>query len=228
MDVAAHEADVVAPGGTISGGPQALSCLCSKRYTGDMASTLYQRCVKLLTLGLAATPVRLGAQAPDDGSVELYGLLTGIALESSVGETTAGVGARVAYNVSDHLAIEAEAVHFPENPAGNYGQTLALAGARIGQRSNNIGYFVTLKTGILHFGGSAFEAYHGSTHTNLALDAGFALEYRPSPRFILRFDFANAIIPFGNTVLGVPSTPYTRQPGTTHNRHSTLAVGFRL
>jgi hypothetical protein len=160
--------------------------------------------------------------------MEVFALLTGIDLTSSVGESAGGLGIRVGYNLTDNVAIEADIAHFPENPSDNFGQTIALAGVRAGRRPGKYGYFLTLKPGVLHFGGAFFRQYHGSSHSNVALDAGFAVEYRPSPALILRLDIACMIVPFGDTTLGVPLPPYTIQPGTTYNRHPTLAVGLRL
>src|SRR5262245_66373 len=69
-----------------------------------------------------------------DRPIEVGGYLTIIDLNASVGEKTAGLGGRFAYNFTKNFAFDAEAAYFPENPSGNYGQTVAFGGLRAGVR----------------------------------------------------------------------------------------------
>ena len=96
-----------------------------------------RRTTLALTL-LAFLPTSLGAQTQRPG-VEVFALLTGVDLTSSVAESAGGLGIRVGYNLTDYVAIEADIAHFPENPSDNYGQTIALAGVRAGRRSGKYG-----------------------------------------------------------------------------------------
>src|SRR5262245_52061209 len=71
--------------------------------------------------------------------IEVGGFLTTIDLNDPVGEKPLGFGGRFAYNFKDNFAFDGEAAYFPENPSGNFGQTLALAGLRVGNDTINRG-----------------------------------------------------------------------------------------
>jgi hypothetical protein len=163
-----------------------------------------------------------------DRPIEVGGFLTTIDLNASVGEKPLGLGGRFTYNFTDNFAFDSEVAYFPENPSGNFGQTVALAGLRAGIRSESFGAFAKVRPGVARFGGDFFRTYNNRSHNNFAVDVGAALEYYPSPRVILRFDIGDTIIPFGNNTINGPLPPYTIRPGTTHNLQGGFGVGFRF
>jgi hypothetical protein len=163
-----------------------------------------------------------------DHKIESGVFLSGIDLTSSVGEKTAGIGGRLVFIFTNNLAFDIEACYFPENPSGNYGQTIVLAGARAGRRQENFGVFAKVRPGVINYGGSFFKAYNGSARSFIAIDVGGVLEYYPSARVLLRLDAGDTIIPFGDAAIKGPLPPYTIRPGTTHNRQTSIGIGFRF
>jgi Outer membrane protein beta-barrel domain len=160
--------------------------------------------------------------------IEVGGVIPIIDLNDSVGEKTIGIGGRFTYNFTDNFAFDSEASYFPENPSGNFGQTVALAGLRAGIRSEIFGAFAKVRPGVAHFGGDSFRARNNGSQSYFAVDLGAALEYYPSPRVILRFDIGDTIIPFGNNAINTGGLPNTIRPGTTHNLLASFGVGFRF
>ena len=163
----------------------------------------------------------------DEHPIEVGGFLTTIDLRDSVGEKPLGVGGRFAYNFTDNFAFDSEVAYFPENPSGNFGQTVTVAGVRAGVRGEKFGAFAKARPGIVHFGGDFFRARNGS-RSNFALDVGGVLEFYPSRRVIVRLDVGDTIIPFGDKTLNSPLPPFTIRPGTTHNFQGSFGVGFRF
>jgi hypothetical protein len=163
-----------------------------------------------------------------DRPIEVGGFLTIIDLTGSVGEKPGGLGGRFAYNFTKNFAFDAEAAYFPENPSGNYGQTVALAGLRAGVRGESFGAFAKIRPGVVRFGGDFFRTYNNRSQNYFALDVGASLEFYTSPRVILRFDLGDTIVPFGDNIINRPSIPATFRPGTTHNLQSSFGVGFRF
>lgn len=163
----------------------------------------------------------------DEHPIEVGGFLTTIDLNDSVGEKPLGIGGRFAYNFTDNFAFDSEVAYFPENPSGNFGQTVAVAGVRAGVRGEKFGAFAKVRPGVIRFGGDAFRARNGS-QSNFALDVGGVLEYYPSARVIVRVDLGDTIIPFGDKTINSPLPPFTIRPGTTHNFQSSFGVGFRF
>jgi len=45
-------------------------------------------------------------------------------------EKPLGLGGRIGRELGNHITVEAEANHFPENPSGNFGETQVVGGAR--------------------------------------------------------------------------------------------------
>lgn len=163
----------------------------------------------------------------DEHPIEVGGFVTTIKLSDPIGETPIGFGGRFTYNFTKNFALDSEVAYFPENPSGNFGQTVAVAGVRAGVRREKFGAFAKVRPGIVNFGGNAFRARNGS-QSNFALDVGGVLEYYPSRRVIVRVDLGDTIIPFGDKTINSPLPPFTTRPGTTHNFQSSFGVGFRF
>jgi hypothetical protein len=163
-----------------------------------------------------------------DRPIEVGGFLTTIDLRDTVGEKPGGFGGRFAYNFTNNFAIDAEAAYFPENPSGNFGQTVALAGLRAGIRSESFGAFAKLRPGVVRFGGDFFRTYNNRSQNYFAVDVGASLEFYPSRRVIVRVDLGDTIVPFEDNTINGPLPPYTIRPGTTHNFQGSFGIGFRF
>src|SRR5262249_33156475 len=50
-------------------------------------------------------------------------------------EKPLGLGGRIGRELGNHITVEAEANHFPENPSGNFGETQAVGGIKTGVTS---------------------------------------------------------------------------------------------
>jgi hypothetical protein len=144
----------------------------------------------------------------------------------SLGEKGLGVGGRFGYRLLPLFFLDGEAVHFPEDPSGNYGETLGLAGIRIGKQYDNFGVFAKLRAGAINFGGRAFHL-RLSDKTHPAFDLGTTLEYYAKKGFFARLDVGDCIIPFGNTTLLSPEGQLNRL-GTKHNLLMEFGFGFRF
>jgi len=160
--------------------------------------------------------------------IEVGGFLTTIDLRDSVGEKPGGFGGRFAYNFTNNFAFDAEAAYFPENPSGNFGQTVALAGLRAGIRSESLGVFAKLRPVVVRFGSDFFRTYNNRSQNYFAVDVGASLEFYPSRRVIVRVDLGDTIVPFGDNTISSPLPPYTIRPGTTHNLQGSFGIGFRF
>lgn len=163
----------------------------------------------------------------DERPIEVGGFVTTIKFSDPISETPIGFGGRFAYNFTDNFAFDGEVAYFPENPSGNFGQTVAVAGVRAGVRREKFGVFAKVRPGIINFGGDAFRA-RNSSQSNFALDVGGVLEYYPTARVIVRVDVGDTIIPFGDKTINSPLPPVVTRPGTTHNLQTSFGVGFRF
>jgi hypothetical protein len=163
----------------------------------------------------------------EEHPIEVGGFLTAIDLKDSVAEKPLGLGGRFTYNFTKNFALDSEVSYFPEGGGGDFGETIALVGLRAGARTEDFGVFAKVRPGVIHFGGNAFRA-RNSSPTRFALDAGAVVEFYPSPRVILRADFGDTIIPFGNDTLNSALPPHLLRPGTTHNFQGSFGVGFRF
>lgn len=160
--------------------------------------------------------------------IEVGGFLTTIDLRDSIHEKPGGFGGRFTYNFTSNFAFDAEAAYFPENPGGNFGQTVALAGLRVGIRSESLGAFAKVRPGVVRFGGAFFRARNDGSQNYFALDVGAVVELYPTSRVIVRLDFGDTIVPFGDNIINTGGLPPTFRPGTTHNIQGSIGVGFRF
>jgi hypothetical protein len=167
------------------------------------------------------------AQTPER-PIEVGGFLTTIDLRDTIGEKPGGFGGRFAYNFTNNFAFDSEVAYFPENPSGNFGQTVALAGLRAGIRSESFGAFAKVRPGVVRFGGDFFRVRNDGSQNYFAVDVGAVVEFYPSPRVIVRLDFGDTIIPFGNNTINTGGLPPAIRLGTTHNFQGSFGVGFRF
>jgi hypothetical protein len=144
------------------------------------------------------------------------------------GEKPSGVGGgRFGCYVSSHISLDTEVNHFPENPSGNFGETLALFGVKVGKRFDRLGVFAKARPGVIHFGGGDFsQRLRDKTH--LAVDLGGVLEYGLSPHIFVRFDLGDTIIAFGGATFLSAVSPGPTRLGTIHNLQASIGLGIRF
>jgi hypothetical protein len=168
-------------------------------------------------------------------------------LGGSVSE--AGLGGRVTYNFTDHLAAEAEINLYPNrNVFGGIGEGRALQGQfglKAGKRFRKFGLFAKARPGFLSFG-RVFSYEPGTTlalfnftipnarigrKTHLTTDVGAVLELYPSRRTVVRFDVGDTLIRYGSSFQALnfdPSNLVRRPAETSHNLQLTAGVAFRF
>ena len=145
-------------------------------------------------------------------------------MRGNLGEKPLGVGGRLGYQLTSLLCLDAGLVHFPEDPSGNFGETLGLGGIRIGKRYEKLGVFAKARAGGINFGGRAFNM-RLSDRTHAAFDVGAMLEYYAKKNFFARLDIGDCIIPFGNTTFRSEEGQLMRL-ATKHNLLLELGIGF--
>jgi hypothetical protein len=140
-------------------------------------------------------------------------------------EKPIGVGGRIGRELGNHIAVEAEANHFPENPSRNFGETQVVGGIKAGGHISSWGGFIKIRPGLLYFGGGDFRA-RNSALDQAVLDLGAVAERSITERMVFRMDIGNTIIFYGgdvvNTALG------TFRPGTESNLQISLSLGFKF
>jgi hypothetical protein len=168
-----------------------------------------------------------------------------------------GFGARIGYNFTENLALEAEGNLFPrERELGGGRKSQALFGVKAGKRFEQAGVFVKARPGFVRFSEGDLQprpdvaciavvpppvgCFEGKGRTHFAFDVGGVFEYYPSRRTLIRFDAGDTIIRFGDhrvpVVLNpepVPGAPAQVVVGfapseTTHNFQGSIGFGIRF
>ena len=132
-----------------------------------------------------------------------------------------GFGARFTYNVTNHIALEAEGNFFPgrnqdSGPLGHIYQ--GQFGVKAGKRFKKVGLFIKIRPGFVTFTKASqftgFRAitfihpFYGEVHyenaefrigkaTYLSADVGSVVEFYPSRRLVTRLDVGDTIIRYG-------------------------------
>jgi len=136
-----------------------------------------------------------------------------------------GLGGRIGLSLGNHITVEAEANHFPENPSRNFGETQVVGGIKAGGHVSSWGGFIKIRPGLLHFGGGDFRS-RNSALDHPVLDIGAVAERRITERMVFRMDFGDTLIFYGgnlmNTGLG------TFRPGTESNLQISFGLGFKF
>jgi len=164
-----------------------------------------------------------------------------------------GIGGRLGYNFSRHLALEAEGNFFPRNRDLEGGHKVqGLFGAKVGNRFEKIGLFAKARPGFVRLSKGDYEQSSGCiaifppplacfqpvARTNFAFDLGGVAEVYPSKNTLIRFDAGDTIIHFkerNTAAFQVPSGSAGRVPvavpvfaKTTHNFQASVGVGWRF
>jgi hypothetical protein len=160
---------------------------------------------------------------------EVGGQLSVIDLRDSVSEKPPGYGGRFAYNITDHLAIDA-AVNYFSTSEVNLNRTQGLFGVKAGRRfgSPSFGLFAKVRPGFIRFHGERRPGITVNGATKFALEVGGVVELYPSRHVVLRLDVGDAMVFYnGETIrqLSLPGGP-ERRLGTSHNLQMGIGVGF--
>ncbi|HYP00352.1 MAG TPA: outer membrane beta-barrel protein [Pyrinomonadaceae bacterium] len=205
-----------------------------------------------LCLFFADAAVR--AQATDAPKVEVGVQFTSLTMSEIRSTTEPGVGARVTYNLTDNVALEAQFDFFPGTNRfrgfRNSGQiTQGLFGVKAGKRYEKFGLFGKVRPGFTSFSSGRLDIAvfnpspdplsspgfvsvdHRETH--FATDVGAVLEFYPTRRIVTRFDAGDTIIRYGDTTRssirdtgGLQSIPIRGE--TKHNFQFSAGIGFRF
>jgi hypothetical protein len=165
------------------------------------------------------------------------------------------VGGRLTYNLTDRLAVEAEANFFPyqktvETSVSGGRPFQAQFGVKAGKRFRRIGLFVKARPGFITFGqtstptlGPSYIGFDGREYftldsitqrkTHLTLDVGGVLEVYASRRVFARLDAGDTMIRYGRhddyDFTGSGRNIIAKAPSITqHNLQFGAGVGFRL
>jgi hypothetical protein len=165
------------------------------------------------------------------------------------------VGGRVTYNLTAHLAIEAEANFFPlkvngENLVSIGRPFQAQFGVKAGKRLRRFGLFVKARPGFVSFSegvtvrrGELRDVFDGreffnvdfitDRKTHLSFDMGGVVEVYASRRLFARFDAGDTIIRYGSHrgvdfSVDVPDPTFPVGPQTRHHLQFGAGVGVRL
>lgn len=162
-----------------------------------------------------------------------------------------GFGARVGYNFSRNLGIEAEGNFFPRDRAIDGGRKLqGLFGAKVGQRFEKGGVFLKARPGFVRFSRGQYQfstggcptvfpppigCFQPQATTNLAFDLGGVAEVYPSKNTIIRFDAGDTMIRFSAQRQVVAVDPATGSlvvlpaaAETKHNFQMSFGFGYRF
>ena len=157
--------------------------------------------------------------------LEIGGQVTSIQF-SGLDESGLGVGIRGAWRAHRWLALETEFTRVPENPGGNFGQTLIASGARLGLPIPPLELAVKVRPGGIHFGGRIFQAFNPQVRWKPTLDVGGVLLFRPRRHVAVRVDVGDLLIFYGSSAIATPLHSPGQVLGTTHNRQ--ISVGIQL
>jgi hypothetical protein len=173
-------------------------------------------------------------------------------------ENAAGFGARITYNLTDYFAVEAEGNVFPTGTLPTFvtgGKAeQGQFGVKVGKRYKRFGVFAKARPGFVSFdntikltsiliarvpGGVVrpFTVFGSERKTHLSTDVGGVLEFYPSRRLLVRFDFGDTIIRYRehndvgqtNAIVTRDELPIVKAAAETkHNFQFTAGVGFRF
>lgn len=178
---------------------------------------------------LVAAP---GAGAADAGTWDLGVAVAAVPASRGEGVRDApekrvpGVGAWGTFHASGLLALEAGVdAYFPQAELGRLGaaprrKVLVAAGLRLGRRFGAVGVAARVRPGVLwsDYDLVTFPAAR-TRESDLAVDLGGVLEYRPVGRWLLRLDVSDLYVPSGDR----ESHPFDE-----HNLRLGIGVGLTL
>lgn len=177
----------------------------------------------------------------------------GLSISASVRSRTdaAGFGGRLTFNLTKHVAFEAEGNFFPhkdDSDLSSGGHLLqGQFGVKAGKRFGKFGIFAKARPGFasfskvftqvgtttIDFDGQpvAFPNFELKRKTHFSMDLGGVLEFYPSRKVLTRIDVGDTIIHYGSASLspfGVQTITFVPVSRTSHNFQLRAGIGFRL
>ena len=170
-------------------------------------------------------------------------------IHTSLNSTTEpGLGGRLTFNVTDHVALEAEVNFFPREDGVSTNLTggritQGLFGVKAGKRFEKVGVFAKVRPGFISYGRTITgvnanlpppSGFQFGRTTYFAIDIGGVVELYPSRRVIIRFDAGDTIIRYPaqdvpSPLQVFPPPPPTHIPGFhKHNFQFSSGVGIRF
>ena len=171
-------------------------------------------------------------------------------------ENRIGFGGRVTYNLTHYFAVEAEGTLYPSKgitTLSTGGRAMqGQFGVKVGKRWERFGVFAKARPGLISFGEAlgiterriesggqvfTFPVFIPERKTHFAADVGGVLEFYASRRTMVRFDFGDTIIRYGERetlgsliIIGPDiQRPIIRLPSETkHNFQFTAGIGYRF
>lgn len=192
------------------------------------------------------------AQAKDAPKVEVGVQFSSLTMSEHGTSSEPGVGARITYNLTDNVAVEAQFDLFPDRNrfrglrnGGRIAQ--GLFGVKAGKRYEKFGLFGKVRPGFTSFSAGREElvrlspppnsvfGFEPHRETNFATDVGGVLEFYPTRRIVTRFDAGDTIIRYGDSTRtlfsdsgGTQTQPFPISGETRHNFQLSAGIGFRF
>ncbi len=179
-----------------------------------------------ITIAMVVVPFGIPAFAESKGPRFALGVQLSTLGLRAIEERPLGAGGIFTCHLTDRFGFEAVVDHFPENPAGNFGETRLLFGALAGKSYDIFGIFAKARAGFIHFGGDFFTL-RLSRRTHPSIDLGGVLEYYPTSRIVLRFEAGDTIIVYGSSAYMGPGGSFATL-GTLHNLGAAIGIGLRF
>ena len=166
--------------------------------------------------------------------------------------TEPGVGGRVGYNASRHVALEAESNVLPGNRIVGGGRKVqGFFGVKAGRRWQNVGFFAKARPGFMRLGKGDLRVpphtaciavfptplgcYEAIPRTFFATDVGAVFEIYASKRAFIRVDGGDIIVRSDERNVAAPTSQADDLPAVVHipaaTRHSfqaAIGAGFRF
>jgi hypothetical protein len=153
-----------------------------------------------------------------------------------------GAGVRLAYNLNNYLAVEAEGNLFDfrigDHPTNDKLAAQGLVGIKTGLRNRWAGVFAKLRPGVVNFPELKVRRSFcslqpicersGRSGNRLAVDAGAVVELYPTRNIIVRVDVGDTMIRFRDDIDYGFLPPVKIKDGFSHNFQWTGSVGFRF
>ena len=160
--------------------------------------------------------------------IEIGGAIGAVDLRNSIGEKPFTAALRAGYRFTATVGVEAEVTFCPQNPSGNFGETLFAAGPRAGVALGRAVVYGRFRAGFVRFAGRQFRSQNGHSRTEPAIDIGGALELPVSLWAAMRMDVGDLIVPFGSEPIRGGLPPYATRLGVTHNLTGSIGMLVRF
>lgn len=176
-------------------GAQVASGACMRK-SDRQRQALRNSLAATLLLSLLVFPSLVNAQPPPSETprFDLGGQVLGLRMPS-IHEGPGGIGGRFGLHLGPWLRFDTELDYFPQNPSGNFGQSLALFGLRFPFEVLGLHPYLRARAGVIHFGGRFFQD-RNTVDTFPAIDVGAGLEIPRSRRLSFRVEAGDLVVLF--------------------------------